>query len=185
MGKNEVNEQFLGGCLDFRCRRKYFYFNTSCAQNSTWLQFRAPRPIVYRTIYEHLETVDRVADAIDCFQHMMGELAGETHTQGRQAKWALGQGSSIRRSRRFFDLSRIDFKQRCAKKLVRLGDAAVNARRHEDAITQYSISLLLDPPAQQEILTKRSKVYVTIGLWENALKDATKVHHYISCNPHF
>ena len=52
----------------------------------------------------------------------------------------------------------------------------MEAQRHDDAITQYSVALSLNPAVQQDILVKRSKVYVTKGLWKEALDDTNQVH---------
>jgi hypothetical protein len=54
----------------------------------------------------------------------------------------------------------------------------VKAQRHDDAITQYSVALSLNPAVRQEILIKRSKVYVVKGLWEDALVDTSQVRHF-------
>ena len=46
---------------------------------------------VYRTICEHLETLDQITVATDCFQHMKSELAKETNLHTEQAKWVHGE----------------------------------------------------------------------------------------------
>ena len=51
----------------------------------------------------------------------------------------------------------------------------MEAQRHDDAITHYSVALSLNPAVRQDILIKRSKVYVTKGLWEEALDDTNEV----------
>ena len=51
----------------------------------------------------------------------------------------------------------------------------MEAQRHDDAITQYSVALSLNPAVRQDILVKRSKVYVTKGLWKEALDDTNQV----------
>ena len=61
---------------------------------------------------------------------------------------------------------------------MHLGDAAVDAQRYDDAISKYSAYLLLNPAEPQSVLTKRSKVHVTMGLWEDALSDANQVGHF-------
>ena len=73
------------------------------------------------------------------------------------------------------DLFILDFIRRCGEKLGGLGDAAAEAQRHDDAITHYSVALSLNPAVRQDILIKRSKVYVTKGLWEEALDDTNEV----------
>ncbi|KAH0838810.1 WD40-repeat-containing domain protein [Lanmaoa asiatica] len=68
-----------------------------------------------------------------------------------------------------------DIKQRCAEKLVHSGDAAADARRHDDAITHYSAALSLSPAVPQDIFIKRSKVNVARELWKDALDDTNQV----------
>ena len=71
------------------------------------------------------------------------------------------------------------FGQRCTEKLEQLGDVAADAQQHNDAILQYSAALSLNLPFPQ-ILVKRSKVYLAMGLWEDALHDANQAR-----NPYF
>ncbi|KAF8555907.1 TPR-like protein [Imleria badia] len=116
--------------------------------------FKVPILSIYRPLCEFLEKIDRVTDAFECWQQMTNESAEE---RDMQAKWVL------------------DFKQRCAERLRRLGHAAVYAQQHKDAVTHYSAALSLNPAAPQDIFTQRSKVYVAMGLWEEALDDSTRV----------
>lgn len=51
----------------------------------------------------------------------------------------------------------------------------MDAQQHDDAVVQYSTALTLDPTFPQDILVKRSKVYVEKGLWEDALEDTNQV----------
>ena len=76
------------------------------------------------------------------------------------------------------DRSPLDFKKRCAERLRRLGDVAVETQRHDDAITHYSVALSLNPAVRKDILIKRSKLYVAKGLWENAMDDTNQVSHF-------
>ena len=54
----------------------------------------------------------------------------------------------------------------------------MGAQRHDDAIAQYSAALSLNPAVRQDILIKRSKVYVTKGLWKDALDDTNQVRDF-------
>ena len=54
----------------------------------------------------------------------------------------------------------------------------MDAKRHDDAIFEYSAALSLDPTDPQDLLIKRSKAYVANGSWENGLKDANKVRPF-------
>ena len=71
-----------------------------------------------------------------------------------------------------------DFGQEFFKNMVYLGDTAAYARRDDEAISHYTTALSLDPPRQQDIFIKRSKVFVATGSWKQALGDANKVYHY-------
>ena len=72
-----------------------------------------------------------------------------------------------------------DFRQRAAKKPGDLGDAAAAARRYDEAISLYTTALSLKPRSPQGILVKRSKMYIAVGSWEEALRDANQVHHFV------
>lgn len=54
----------------------------------------------------------------------------------------------------------------------------MDAQRHDDAITQYSVALPLNHAIPQDIFMKRSKVYVAKRLWEGALDDVNQVCHF-------
>ena len=72
-----------------------------------------------------------------------------------------------------------DFRQRAAKQLEDLGDTAA-AQRYDEAISLYTTALSLKPHSPQDILAKRSKMYMTVGSWEQALADANQVHHFVT-----
>ncbi|KAF8129217.1 hypothetical protein EV363DRAFT_1169374 [Boletus edulis] len=59
-------------------------------------------------------------------------------------------------------------------KLERLGDGAMNAGRHSDAVSHYSAVLALHPAARPSLFMKRSKAYIAGGFSEAALNDANK-----------
>ena len=123
---------------------------------------------------------DRIMDATECFLELANEQAQETDDKQPRwlLDWVLGQELRFQSRRCLFDPSLIDFQQRCSGKLVRYGDSASDAQHHVEAIIQYSTALLLDPVVPQAVLAKRSKVYATMGSWENALSDANQVRHY-------
>ena len=83
----------------------------------------------------------------------------------------------------FDDVARVtvlsDFRQRAAEKPEDLGDTAATAQRYDEAISLYTTALSLKPRSPQGILVKRSKVYMTVGSWEQALDDANQVHHLL------
>lgn len=51
--------------------------------------------MIYRAICEHLEVVDRVMDAVECWQLIVGQLTGNTDIHDEQEIWILGQGVTI------------------------------------------------------------------------------------------
>ena len=60
-------------------------------------------------------------------------------------------------------------------KLEHLGDTAMNAQRPEEAISEYSSALSLELAAPSVLLIKRSKAYIAMSSWGDALNDANKV----------
>jgi hypothetical protein len=69
------------------------------------------------------------------------------------------------------------------KELEHLGDTAVDAQRHHEAVSYYSTSLTLNSPSPQGILIKRSKARMATGSWKQAVDDANQVLYivFISC----
>ena len=126
-------------------------------------------------------TIDRITDASECFRQMVDERAEQTDVHDEQAEWILGERSRILyRSRRLYDPCVLEFKLRCLMKLEGLGDASMSAEQHDDAISQYSAALSLDPAAPQPLFIKRSKAYIAMGWWEAALNDANTVRPFDS-----
>lgn len=102
-----------------------------------------------------------------------------TRGQGKQLRTISRPDGSIvsahaRVSGSIYDRFPLAFGRRCAEKLEHLGDVAVDAQEHDDAITQYSAALSLGLPIPH-IFVKRSKAYMATGLWEDALSDANEV----------
>ena len=62
--------------------------------------------------------------------------------------------------------------------LEHLGDIATEAQQHDEAMTQYSATLSLNPVIPQDVFMKRSKVYVEKGSWEDAIDDTNQVRHF-------
>ena len=56
------------------------------------LQFTFFRTTIYRVICERLETIDHIADAVDCYRDLENQLGGETNL--RDKRWAAGGFSS-------------------------------------------------------------------------------------------
>lgn len=54
-------------------------------------EFTLPRPLIYRTICEHLEALERAADATKCFHQMMVELGMNSDMDNEQTEWAVGE----------------------------------------------------------------------------------------------
>jgi len=55
----------------------------------------------------------------------------------------------------------------------------MNVQRLNEAISGYSAALSLDPLAPQGLFIKRSRAYVVLSLWENALNDANEVRSFL------
>ncbi|KAF8128156.1 hypothetical protein EV363DRAFT_1085280, partial [Boletus edulis] len=109
---------------------------------------------IQQRLCEALYAAGRTKDAIECFHQMTNELGEETNSEGEHLEWV------------------VDFRKRLLEKLEHLGDVAVDARRHEEAITHYTTALSLKPPTPQDIIIKRSKAFVEIGSWKEAVDDA-------------
>ncbi|KAF8554675.1 hypothetical protein OG21DRAFT_1508679 [Imleria badia] len=116
------------------------------------VNFTVPRVTIYRAIYERLETIDRIMDALECVNQMTSELGEEQHQE-----------------------SVLDFRQRSSRKLEDLGDTAVDAQRYDEAISQYTTAVSLNPPSPQDLLIKRSKAFLATGSWKQVLDDANQV----------
>ncbi|KAG8214862.1 hypothetical protein J3R82DRAFT_10029 [Butyriboletus roseoflavus] len=111
--------------------------------------FTVPRFTIYRAICEHLESINRITDTSECFRQMVDEFAEQTHAHHEQAEWVLG-------------------------KLEDLGDTAMGAQRHDDAISHYTAILSLTPAVPHGFFIKRSKAYLARDLCQDALNDANK-----------
>jgi len=137
--------------------------------------------MIYRALCDHLEMLNRIVVATECFHGMMSEL-GDENLGAEQAEWVLGKHSCITSTPcRLCDHSLSDFRQRLSTKLEHLGDAAMNAQRHGEAISVYSAALSLDPPAPLEgLFIRRSKAYIARGRWGDALNDANQVRSFLS-----
>ncbi|KAF8546776.1 hypothetical protein OG21DRAFT_1527604 [Imleria badia] len=127
----------------------------------TAASFMGLRFTVYRALCEHLEAIDRITDATECFHEMESELTHQTNSE--QANWIQ------------------DFKSRCGGKLETLGDLAMNVRQHDEAISRYSAALSFSPTNPQDLHLKRSKARANKGLWNDALNDANEVPEFFSC----
>ncbi|KAF8435996.1 hypothetical protein L210DRAFT_3549787 [Boletus edulis BED1] len=107
---------------------------------------------VRQRLCEALNAVGRINDAAKCFHELKIELRGH----GEHQEWvhAFGQHS---------------------KELERLGDTAMDALRHDEAISHYTTALYLVSSSPQAILIKRSKAWLATGSWKQALDDANEV----------
>ena len=56
----------------------------------------------------------------------------------------------------------------------------MNARRYDEAVSQYTTVLSLDPSSPQDLLVKRSKALADRGEWMDALNDANEVVYFQS-----
>ncbi|KAI9457905.1 hypothetical protein HD554DRAFT_2042200 [Boletus coccyginus] len=79
----------------------------------------------------------RLTDAVKCFLQMQSELPEDAGVGNEREEWEL------------------DFRQRCAGKLEKLGDGARDSKKHDEAIGYYCNALSLDP-TNNDILLKQS-----------------------------
>ncbi|KAG9310380.1 hypothetical protein JVU11DRAFT_9515 [Chiua virens] len=119
------------------------------------VSFVVPRYMVYQALCEHLDTMNQITDAINCFRQMTSQIVH--NLEGRQAEWIF------------------NFRSRCCRKLEALGDAAMTVQQYAEAISQYSMALSLEPPTLLPLLEKRSEAYAARGMWDDALNDANQV----------
>ena len=54
----------------------------------------------------------------------------------------------------------------------------MNARQYDEAVSQYTVALSLDPPSPQDLLVKRSKARADKGEWTDAMNDANEVVYF-------
>ncbi|KAF8555785.1 hypothetical protein OG21DRAFT_1460469 [Imleria badia] len=112
---------------------------------------------IQQRLCEVLHAADRTKDALEYFHQITSKFGEEMHRE-----WTL------------------DFSQRFCEKWEHLGDTAVDAERYDEAISHYTTSLSLNSPSPQSIFIKRSKAFLAIGSWKQALDDANQV---IALNP--
>jgi hypothetical protein len=144
------------------------------------MEFMSSRFTIYRTICEQLDTLDRITDATECFHQMTNELGEGENVHVTEAEWIHGERLCIPRWYcHLCDIFLSGFRRHLSRKLEDLGDAAIVAQRHNEAISEYSLALSLDPTSPQGLI-KRSKAYVAKGLWGNGLEDADKVRPSLS-----
>ncbi|KAN0091542.1 hypothetical protein V8E55_005108 [Tylopilus felleus] len=83
-------------------------------------KFKVPKFILYRVICDILGDDGRLLEAFNCFQKMQDELLDNTDGYEGRAQWEL------------------DFRKRCIKRLVKLRNTAMGARKHDEAIGDFS-----------------------------------------------
>jgi hypothetical protein len=81
-------------------------------------------------------------------------------------------------SRHLRDRSLSECKSRCCEKLEALGDIAIGARQHDEAILQYSAALSLNPTTPEALFAQRRNARVVTGMWEDAFNDANEACHF-------
>ncbi|KAF8550012.1 TPR-like protein [Imleria badia] len=102
---------------------------------------------------EALYASGRVEEAKEALLNILDSFGEEIHTKG----WVM------------------DLKGKCIDELESLGDMALSSGEDDNAITQYTSALSLDPSNPVDILLKRSKAQASKELWEEALMDANEV----------
>ncbi|KAN0078113.1 hypothetical protein V8E55_010170 [Tylopilus felleus] len=117
---------------------------------------------IRQSLCEALYAADRIKDAVECFHQMARALGEEVNVHHEHLEWAR------------------DFSQRSSKNLEYLGDAAMDAKQYDEAISHYTIALSLNQKSPEGILVKRKKAFVATGSWKQALDAANEA---IAFNP--
>jgi hypothetical protein len=87
VGQRKIDRWVMDECLE-NCRGRKCFPPLTCNMTSHFAsKFKVPRFAVYRALCEHLDSVNRVADVIECFHKMASELGQEL--EGEQARWIL------------------------------------------------------------------------------------------------
>ena len=63
----------------------------SCDICSVRSQLTLPRVTVYRVICEHLESMDRMTDAVECFHKITNDMGEEVYASEPTIKWVCGE----------------------------------------------------------------------------------------------
>ena len=56
----------------------------------------------------------------------------------------------------------------------------MSVKHYNEAVSQYTAALSLDPTSPQGLLVKRSKAHANKGEWKDALNDANEVVYFQS-----
>ena len=54
----------------------------------------------------------------------------------------------------------------------------MEANQYDEAVSQYTAALSLDPSSPQDLLVKRSKAHANKAEWKDALNDANQVVYF-------
>ncbi|KAN0091421.1 hypothetical protein V8E55_004987 [Tylopilus felleus] len=107
-------------------------------------KFKVTKFLVHRVICDILEDDGRLTEAFYSFQKMRDELLENTDAYKERAQWEL------------------EFRKRCIKRLVKLRNTAMDAKKHDEAIGHYSDAQTLDPMHLNEILLKYSNEVIEL-----------------------
>ncbi|KAF8417602.1 hypothetical protein L210DRAFT_3580675, partial [Boletus edulis BED1] len=106
---------------------------------------------------------------------MIETLGGDVSTNEVTTAWDPGTPRHRPYEITYAEFLRLDLVQKCLTTFETNGDAAAESEDPKGAIIQYSTALYLNPSNPVGLLVKRSNARVTLGLWEDALKDADDV----------
>ena len=59
------------------------------------MKFTPPRFAIYLTLCDHLETLDQITAATECFHQMNSELGKEVELHAEKSEWVFGECSHI------------------------------------------------------------------------------------------
>jgi len=143
--------------------------NVHHGPDAVGLEFTVPRFSIYRVICERLEMLNRPIEAVACLHEMKSDLA-----RGTSAQHDWGLGEFVHTIRHVCEPFPSDFKRRCRENLDWYGDAAMDNRRHGEALKYYLAALSIQPANTQGFFIMESKVCAARGLWDDALDNADK-----------
>jgi len=113
-----------------------------------------------------------VAEPLSTVVETLGE---EVLTEEVTTGWDPGMPSYDQSGLSCIEVLTSDLVHKCLTTLESVGDVAVRSKNHKRAIVQYSTALSLNPSNPMGLLVKRSNARATLGMWEDALKDADEV----------
>ena len=126
-------------------------------------------------VCEHLETINRVPDAIECFHEMADEMRGEDYMSGPMTGWVAGWFILLQLVCLMYHLLFLsDFMQRCLSAPQSDRDTALNATGDGNASALHA--------SVMSLLKEWVKAKLHYDSWKDVLASAVNVR-IPSCYP--